>query len=83
MFSKARYLSKIGSWDEALAAYNDILQKEKVGTSKKIDATMEKAKIALFKMVTTLWKLYFYDYSVSISSLYIGYHTTERLCDRS
>lgn len=34
-------------------AYNEILQREKLGTSKKIDVAMEKAKIALFNLVTT------------------------------
>lgn len=52
MFAKARYLAKIGSWKESWAAYEEILCKEKAGTSKKIDATMEKAKIALFTMVS-------------------------------
>jgi hypothetical protein len=52
MFSKARYLSKIASWEEAVVAYNEILQREKLGTSKKIDVAMEKAKIALFNLVT-------------------------------
>jgi len=56
MFSKARYLSKIGSWEEAVVAYNDILQREKVGTSKKIDVAMEKAKIALFNLDITQLK---------------------------
>lgn len=51
MFAKARQLSKIGSWVEALKAYDEILAKEKTGTGKKIDATMEKAKIALFTVV--------------------------------
>ena len=51
MFAKARYLSKIGNWQEALNAYDNILTKEKTGTGKKIDATMEKTKIALFNMV--------------------------------
>ena len=56
MFAKARYLAKIGSWTEALAAFDEIITKEKTSTGKKIDATMEKAKIALFKMDTTLLK---------------------------
>lgn len=51
MFAKARYLAKIGSWKEALAAFDEIIAKEKTSTGKKIDATMEKAKIALFVMV--------------------------------
>jgi len=52
MFAKARYLAKIGSWPEALAAFDEIIAKEKTSTGKKIDATMEKAKIALFNMVS-------------------------------
>ena len=51
MSAKARLLAKIGSWAAALKAYDDILAKEKTGTGKKIDATMEKAKIALFNAV--------------------------------
>lgn len=54
MFAKARLLSKIGSWAAALKAYDDILAKEKTGTGKKIDATMEKARIALFNAVCRL-----------------------------
>jgi len=50
MFAKARYLAKVGAWKEASVAYDDIAAKEKAGTSKKIDATMEKARIALFTM---------------------------------
>eukprot|EP00286_Rhodomonas_abbreviata_P029126 CAMPEP_0181294512 /NCGR_PEP_ID=MMETSP1101-20121128/3643_1 /TAXON_ID=46948 /ORGANISM="Rhodomonas abbreviata, Strain Caron Lab Isolate" /LENGTH=341 /DNA_ID=CAMNT_0023399181 /DNA_START=157 /DNA_END=1182 /DNA_ORIENTATION=+ len=50
MFEKARYLSKIGDWEVSWVAYDEILNKEKVGTGKKIDATMEKARIALFNM---------------------------------
>ena len=39
-------------------AYNEILQREKLGTSKKIDVAMEKAKIALFNLVTKLRDYY-------------------------
>lgn len=56
MFAKARYLAKIGSWTAALSAYDEIIAKEKTSTGKKIDATMEKAKIALFNMDTALLK---------------------------
>lgn len=54
MFAKARYLSKIGNSDEAYAAYDLILKKEKTSTGKKIDANMEKAKIALITQVSCL-----------------------------
>ena len=54
MFSKARYYSKIGDWDNAVKAYDDILKKEKTSTGKKIDANMEKSKIALFNQVYTI-----------------------------
>lgn len=54
MFAKARLLAKIGSWSESLKAYDEILAKEKTGTGKKIDATMEKAKIALLTSVRPL-----------------------------
>ena len=50
MVSKAQLYTKIGDWDEANKAYDAILNKEKVGTSKKIDATMAKVRIALFSM---------------------------------
>lgn len=61
MFAKARYLNKIGSWKEAITAYDEIMAKEKVGTSKKIDATMEKAKIALFNMVLIYLHIIIYE----------------------
>ena len=51
MFAKESYLAKIGSWTEALAAFDEIIAKEKTSTGKKIDATMKKAKISLFIMV--------------------------------
>ena len=51
MFAKARYLSKIGSWEAAYVAYDLILAKDKTSTGKKIDANMEKAKIALITQV--------------------------------
>jgi 26S proteasome regulatory subunit N7 len=48
MFAKARHLSKTGSWAAATAAYDDILKRAKLSSGKKIDATMEKARIAIF-----------------------------------
>jgi len=56
MFSRARYLLKIGSWEEAWKAYDAIVNKEKTGTGKKVDAIMEQARIALFNMDTTRLK---------------------------
>jgi 26S proteasome regulatory subunit N7 len=52
LFAKARHYSKIGSWEESLFAYDVILKKEKTSTGKKIDATMEMARIELFRMNT-------------------------------
>lgn len=52
MFARARYFSKIGDWVEAFVSYDNILKKEKTSTGKKIDANMEKAKIALFNQET-------------------------------
>jgi len=50
MSTKALYLTKIGSWNEAYAAFDAIISKPKVGAGKKIDATMAKARIALFSL---------------------------------
>lgn len=50
MFAKARFLSVVGSWADAFVAYDEILKKVKLSTGKKIDATMEKARICLFLM---------------------------------
>lgn len=48
MFKKARLLTKIGDFPAANAAYDDILNKTKISTGKKIDATMEKSRISLY-----------------------------------
>ena len=48
LFEKARYYSSIGDVDNAYSAYDVILNKEKTSTGKKIDATMEKARLAFF-----------------------------------
>lgn len=52
MIARAKFLSQTGDWEEALKALDAILAKEKTSTGKKIDAVMEKAKIALFNMVS-------------------------------
>lgn len=51
MIARAKCLSRTGQWEDALKAFDAILTKEKTSTGKKIDAVMEKAKIALFNMV--------------------------------
>ena len=51
LFAKARFHSKVGNWTEAVAIYDEILNKPKSSTGKKIDAIMEKARIAFFNMV--------------------------------
>lgn len=80
MFAKARYLAKIGSWAEALAAFDEIIAKEKTSTGKKIDATMEKAKIALFNMVRLIVGVC--QLTAKLTQLYVlsGYCTVEGPC---
>ncbi len=48
MFNQATHYTKIGDWDQAYVAYDEIINKEKVGSSKKLDAFMAKCRIALF-----------------------------------
>eukprot|EP00605_Chrysophyceae_sp_TOSAG23-4_P001141 GSChrysophyteH1.ASY1.ANO1.1248.1 assembled CDS len=50
MVAKANHFAKIGDFVEANKAYDAVFNKEKVGTNKKIDATMSKCRIALFNM---------------------------------
>lgn len=50
LFSKARHYTTIGDWNNAYKIYDEILNKEKTPTGKKIDANMEKARIALFNV---------------------------------
>lgn len=52
MFAKARLLAKIGDPANAFIAYDAILNKEKITTGRKIDAMMEKARVAFFAMDT-------------------------------
>ena len=51
LFEKARFYSKIGDVENAFVAYDTILSRDKTTTGKKIDASMEKARVALFQMV--------------------------------
>lgn len=52
LFSKARYLAKIGDWTESEKIYDEILSKPKTVTGRKIDANMEKARLAFFSLVS-------------------------------
>jgi len=54
MFSKARYYARIGDKDSAFASFDAILTKKKTTTSKKIDAAMDKARVAIFHSVRRL-----------------------------
>jgi len=56
LFSKARYLAKIGDWTESEKIYDEILSKPKTVTGRKIDANMEKARLAFFSLDTTKLK---------------------------
>lgn len=50
-FAKARCYARIGDKEKAYEAFDEIIQKEKVSTGKKIDATMDKARVAMFWLV--------------------------------
>jgi 26S proteasome regulatory subunit N7 len=50
MFARARNHASTGNCAEAFIAYDAILNKEKTSTSKKIDATLEQARVAFFFM---------------------------------
>lgn len=56
LFAKARHYSSIGDVDNAYAAYDFILNKDKVSIGRKIDATMEKSRLAFFSSDTTRQK---------------------------
>ena len=51
LFAKARHYATIGDIENAYKAYDVILTKEKLGANKKLDATMEKFRVAIFDMV--------------------------------
>jgi len=50
LFEKARLYLKIGDVENAFTAYDTILKRDKTTTGKKIDAMMEKSRMALFQM---------------------------------
>jgi hypothetical protein len=52
LFAKARHYSAIGDVENAYKAYDFILTREKTSTTRKIDATMEKSRVAFFAGVS-------------------------------
>jgi 26S proteasome regulatory subunit N7 len=50
LFAKARHYATIGDVDEANKAYDVILGQKKISSGKKIDATLEKTRLAFFVM---------------------------------
>jgi len=48
LFARARYFAQTGQWKLAYDAYDAILAGKKTGSGKKIDASLEKIRIALF-----------------------------------
>ena len=67
LFEKARVYCRVGDMDAAYTAYDFILNREKTTTGKKIDASMEKARVALFHMVRYLYYIYIlHQYITSI-----------------
>ena len=52
LFARARLHAATGNCPAASAAYEEILAKEKTSTGKKIDATLEQARVAFFCLVS-------------------------------
>ena len=51
LFAKARHYATIGDFDEAYKSYDDILTLKKISSGKKIDATLDKMRVAFFTLV--------------------------------
>jgi hypothetical protein len=51
LFAKARHYATIGDCEEATKAYDEILNLKKITSGKKIDATLDKMRVAFFVMV--------------------------------
>lgn len=58
MFDRAKLYSAIGDFNASLHEYDDIINKEKTGTNRKIDAWMSKTRVALFELNMTSLKEY-------------------------
>jgi hypothetical protein len=58
LFSKARFFAKIGEWADSVKIYDEILAKPKSSTGKKLDALMDKARIAFFNKVGITCTIY-------------------------
>jgi hypothetical protein len=66
LFAKARLHATVGDCVAATAAYEEILAKEKTSTGKKIDATLEQARVAFFSLVRTIYMSACLSVSMSI-----------------
>lgn len=51
LFATAAFQARIGAKEEAYEAFDTIINKPKVSTGKKIDASMQKLRVALFHLV--------------------------------
>jgi hypothetical protein len=51
LFAKARHYATIGDCEEAIKGYDEILNLKKITSGKKIDATLDKMRVAFFLMV--------------------------------
>ena len=58
MFEKAKLYSEIGDFRASIEEYDSIINREKTGTTRKIDAWMSKSRIALFELNMTSLKEY-------------------------
>lgn len=74
MFARARSHAATGNCAEAFIAYEDILAKEKTSTGKKIDATLEQARVAFFCLVSSLADLLTCSLSLLCFALLYGLH---------
>jgi hypothetical protein len=89
MILKGKEYAKTGCWKEADAVFDEILSKPKTSTGKKIDVIMDKAKMALFSMVTkSLCNLFSLItrpvmYIVLVYTEYQRFERTTRNCDKA
>jgi hypothetical protein len=66
LFAKARHYATIGDCEESLKAYDEILALKKVSSGKKIDATLDKMRVAFFTLVRNLFEKNFHHWNNSL-----------------
>lgn len=72
LFAKARHYATIGDTEEAFKSYDEILALKKVSSGKKIDATLDKLRVAFFTLVYfKLNSLLFYYKLLKLLHLYL------------